>query len=110
MKNEDFKTFVGKMQEKLGKENSAIISDDLATLISDNISMNEEITKRDNSIREKDELNTKLVSANASLLKQVGTSAVQTQVLNTKTKTDSEEVEEKISWEDCFDKKGNFLK
>ena len=22
----------------------------------------------------------------------------------------SEEVEEKISWEDCFDKKGNFLK
>ena len=36
MKNEDYKKFVENMQNKLGKENSAIISDDLATLISDN--------------------------------------------------------------------------
>ena len=109
MKNEDFKNFVGKMQEKLGKENSAIISDDLATLISDNITMNEEISKRDNSIKEKDDLNKKLVSANSSLLQQVGTASSEDSPIP-KKKITEEVTEEKISWEDCFDKKGNFLK
>ena len=96
------------MQNKLGKENSAIISDDLATLISDNISMNGEITKRDSTIREQNELNQKLVSANSSLLQQVGTSSFEEE--KPKRKESKEETEEKISWEDCFDKKGNFLK
>lgn len=108
MKNEDYKKFVENMQSKLGKENSAIISDDLATLISDNISMNEEITKRDSKIKEQDELNQKLVSANSSLLRQVGTSSFEEEKL--KKKESKEDTEEKISWEDCFDKKGNFLK
>ena len=109
MKNEDYKKFVENMQNKLGKENSAIISDDLATLISDNITMNEEITKRDNEIKEKNELNQKLVSANSSLLQQVGTSSFEEEKPN-KRKETKEDTEEKISWKDCFDSKGNFLK
>lgn len=108
MKNEDYKKFVENMQNKLGKENSAIISDDLATLISDNISMNEEISKRDSKIKEQDQLNQKLVSANSSLLQQVGTSSFEEE--KPKRKESKEDTEEKISWEDCFDKKGNFLK
>ena len=108
MKSEDYKKFIENMQNKLGKENSAIISDDLATLISDNISMNGEITKRDSTIREQNELNQKLVSANSSLLQQVGTSSFEEE--KQKRKESKEETEEKISWEDCFDKKGNFLK
>lgn len=108
MKNEDYKKFVENMQNKLGKENSAIISDDLATLISDNISMNEEISKRDSKIKEQDELNNKLVSANSSLLRQVGTSSFEGE--KPTKKESKEDTEEKISWEDCFDKKGNFLK
>ena len=108
MKNEDYKKFVEKMQNKLGKENSAIISDDLATLISDNMTMNEEITKRDNEIKEKNELNQKLVSANSSLLQQVGTSSFEEE--KPKRKETKEDTEETISWKDCFDSKGNFLK
>ena len=108
MKNEDYKKFVENMQNKLGKENSAIISDDLATLISDNISMNEEISKRDSKIKEQNELNNKLVSANSSLLQQVGTSSFEEE--KPTKKESKEDTEEKISWEDCFDKKGNFLK
>lgn len=108
MKNEDYKKFVENMQNKLGKENSAIISDDLATLISDNISMNEEISKRDSKIKEQNELNNKLVSANSSLLQQVGTSSFEEE--KPTRKESKEDTEEKISWEDCFDKKGNFLK
>lgn len=108
MKNEDYKKFVENMQSKLGKENSAIISDDLATLISDNITMNEEILKRDTKIKEQNDLNQKLVSANSSLLQQVGSSSFEEE--KPKVKGTKEDTEEKISWEDCFDKKGNFLK
>ena len=108
MKNEDYKKFVENMQNKLGKENSAIISDDLATLLSDNITMNEEISKRDSKIKEQNELNQKLVSANSSLLQQVGSSSFEEEKPN--RKESKEDTEEKISWEDCFDKKGNFLK
>ena len=107
MKNEDFKKIIDGLQEKLGKENSSIIADDLGNLISDNINMNKEIEKRDNTIREKEELNQKLVFANSSLLRQVGVPE-ETSKKPQSGSNDSEE--EKISWEDCFDKKGNFLK
>ena len=107
MKNEDFKKIIDGLQEKLGKENSSIIADDLGNLISDNINMNKEIEKRDNTIREKEELNQKLVFANSSLLRQVGVPE-ETPKKPQSESNDSEE--EKISWNDCFDKKGNFLK
>lgn len=108
MKNEDFKRIVEGLQEKLGKENSSIIADDLGTLISDNITMNRMVEERDRTIKEKEELNQKLVFANSSLLQQVG---VPEETSKKSTSNSYEEVdEEKISWNDCFDKKGNFLK
>ena len=108
MKNDDFKKLVEGLQEKLGKENSSIIADDLGTLISDNITMNKTIEDKDRVIKEKDELNQKLVFANSSLLQQVG---VPEEAPKTTSNKNFVEVEEdKISWEDCFDKKGNFLK
>ena len=108
MKNEDFKKFVEGIQTKLGKENSSIIADDLGTLISDNINMNKEIEKREKTISEKEELNNKLVKANSSLLQQVGVPDETPKNTSKGTKDPNEE--EKISWNDCFDKKGNFLK
>lgn len=109
MKNEDFKKIVEGLQEKLGKENSSIIADDLGTLISDNITMNRMVEERDKTIKEKEELNQKLVFANSSLLQQVG--VPDDTPKKTSTGSSFDEVEEdKISWNDCFDKKGNFLK
>ena len=108
MKNEDFKKIIEGLQSKLGKENSSIIADDLGNLISDNITMNKEISKRDDIIKEKEDINQKLVLANSSLLQQVGV-PTETPDNNFSSNKD-EEKEEKISWEDCFDKKGNFLK
>lgn len=109
MKNEEMKKFVEKMQDKLGKESAGIIADDLGTLLADNISMNKSIEEKDNTIREKEELNQKLVISNSSLLQQVGVPA-DTKTQNLSSKNNEEDNEEKISWEDCFDKKGNFLK
>ena len=69
-------------------------------------SMNKTITDKDNIITEKTELNNKLVMANSSLLQQVGVPDDTKKI----TKENKEDEEQKISWEDCFDKKGNFLK
>lgn len=109
MKNEDFKKIVEGLQEKLGKENSSIIADDLGTLISDNITMNRMVEERDRTIKEKEELNQKLVFANSSLLQQVGVPDDTPKKTSTGSKTFDEVEEDKISWEDCFDKKRKFL-
>ena len=109
MKNEDFKKVIEEMQKKLGKENSSVIADDLGNLISDNITMNQTIEAKNNEIKEKEELNQKLVFANSSLLQQVGVQNEEPPKTSSKSSSDNEE-EEKISWEECFDKKGNFLK
>lgn len=108
MKNEEFKKVIEGIQNKLGKENSGVIADDLGTLISDNITMNKTITEKEDIIKEKEDLNQKLVFANSSLLQQVGVPADNLDE-NKKGSTKSEEKKE-ISWSDCFDKKGNFIR
>lgn len=108
MKNEEFKKVIEGIQNKLGKENSGVIADDLGTLISDNITMNKTITEKDDIIKEKEDLNQKLVFANSSLLQQVGVPAEGSEE-NKKSSTKSEEKKE-ISWKDCFDKNGNFIR
>lgn len=105
MKNEEFKKVIEGIQGKLGKEASGVIADDLGTLISDNITMNNTITEKDNIIQEKEDLNQKLVFANSSLLQQVG---VPTDTDDKKTSSPKSEEKEEISWKDCFDEKGNF--
>ena len=109
MINEEFKKIISGIESKIGKETTALISDDLGTLISDNLVMNNTISEKENKIKEQEQTNQKLVLANSSLLQQVGvpdTASNKKEVVSKK-----EEVEEKtISWEDCFDKKGNFLK
>ena len=107
MKNEDFKKVISGIEEKLGKENSSIVADDLANLISDNISMNKLVDEKNATIKEKEELNQKLVMANSSLLQQVG--VPEDIPKGKKSSSRSEDEEEKISWSDCFDKKRKLL-
>ena len=110
MKKDEMKKFISDIESKLGSESASIISDDLGVLITDNEAMNNEIEKRDVKIREQNDLNKKLVSANSSLLRQVGTASSDDFEVETKAKKDSNPEEEKISWSDCFDSKGRFLK
>ena len=109
MKNEDFKKVISGIEEKLGKENSSVVADDLANLISDNISMNKLVEEKNATIKEKEELNQKLVMANSSLLQQVGVPDDTVKRKDSSSRKDSEDEEEKISWSDCFDKKRKLL-
>lgn len=94
----------GKIEETLGKENSAMISDTLGEIITGNTENMKAIAARDEEIKKLQDRNEKLVSANGALLQKVP--------MGFEKPTQKEEKEEsspKISLKDAFDKNGNFI-
>lgn len=95
------------MEKKLGKENSALIADDFASLLSFN-------SEREKTIKSKDEEITKLksdretlINANGNLLQQI--SRETEEVLKPKVEEKKEEIKN-FNFRDMFDDKGNFKK
>lgn len=94
----------GKIEETLGKENSAMISDTLGEIITGNTENMKMIAARDEEIKKLQDRNEKLVSANGALLQKVPMGFEKpTQ------KKEKEESTPKISLKDAFDKNGNFI-
>lgn len=105
MNSEELNTFLDSMKEKLGEENSALISDDLGNLITKNTEVFNMMGNKDKEIANLKSLNEKLVSANGSLLQQVSAGFE-------KNPHDPEEEPPKKSFDfrDAFDEKGHFKK
>lgn len=99
----DFKSVRDSITEKLGEENSSIIADDFANMMT----LEKEYSdKYDNLEKENQKLkehNEKLINANANLLMKVGTE-VET------PKKEVEEDEKSFNFASVFDEKGNFKK
>ena len=106
MKNEDFEKLTNTMQEKLGKENSSLIADDIGTLITDNNNMNAEIERQTQLIEKLKQDKENLINANGNLLQQVAM-GVEKPKQNEKDNTTTPK---KFSFKSCFDEKGNFIK
>ena len=105
MNTTDFQARITELQTKSGEGTAGTIADDLASLIADNESMNQEITKRDNQISDLQKRNTTLITANGNLLQQVA--------MGFQKPNDNKEENEKpksTSFKDCFDERGNFKK
>ena len=103
MNSEELNTFLDSMKEKLGEENAALISDDLGNLITKNTEVFNTLNNKEKEITRLNDLNQKLVSANGSLLQQVGAGFEKS----------SHEVEEdtpkkSFNFRDAFDEKGRF--
>lgn len=64
MNNKEFQNLTNSVSEKLGKENSAKIADDLGTMISDNAEMNKTIQSKDKEIEKLQKTNEMLTEAN----------------------------------------------
>lgn len=94
----------GKIEETLGKEDFAMISDTIGEILTGNTQNMQAIAERDASIKKLQDRNEKLVSANGALLQKVPMERAM-------DKEDSKEKEapKKISYKDIFDAKGNFL-
>lgn len=103
MNSEELNTFLDSMKEKLGEENAALISDDLGNLITKNTEVYNMMENKDKEIERLNGLNQKLVSANGSLLQQVGAG------FERNPHDDEEDTPKKsFNFRDAFDEKGRF--
>lgn len=94
----------GKIEETLGKESSAMISDTLGEILTGNTENMKAIADRDAQIKSLQDRNEKLVAANGALLQKIPMERAE-------TKEDSKEKEapKKIDLRNAFDSKGNFI-
>lgn len=94
----------GKIEETLGKENAAMISDTLGEILTGNTANMKAIADRDEEIKKLQDRNEKLVAANGSLLQKIPVGNV-----TTARSEEKEETPKKINLKDAFDKNGNFI-
>lgn len=104
MNNKEFQNLTNSVSEKLGKENSAKIADDLGTMISDNAEMNKVIQSKDKEIEKLQKTNEMLTQANGQLLQQVAMGFEEPK------KEEKEEEKKPFNFHSVFDEKGNFIK
>ena len=95
----------GKIEETLGKENAAMISDTLGEILTGNSENMKAIAERDQKIKTLQDRNEKLVSANGALLQKIPMEKAETVV-----DSSTEKAPVKINLKDAFDKNGNFLR
>ena len=102
MSDEELTKFIDGLQDKLGKESSATIADDLGVLISSNAETQKALRARDEKIEQLRERNEKLILANGNLLKQIPAEGSEParQEIQKETKA--------IEFSDIFDAHGHF--
>lgn len=107
MKNEDLKAITDSIEEKIGKDNSGLIADDLGKLFTLNKQAVDTMSKLESEKSDLLSRNEKLVVANGNLLQQIPMSSE-----DEKHQFKKEEKEEVISFNfrDAFDSKGNFIR
>lgn len=105
MDSEELNTFLDSIKEKLGEENSALISDDLANLYTKNTEALNQLDNKEKEIERLNGLNQKLVSANGSLLQQVSAGFERNP-----REEEKEDAKKSFNYRDAFDEKGRFKK
>ena len=103
MDDEKIIELTGKIEETLGKENAAMISDTLGEILTGNTENMRAIAERDATIKTLQDRNEKLVTANGALLQKIPMEKAAT------TDSSKEEAPRKINLKDAFDSKGNFI-
>lgn len=94
----------GKIEETLGKENAAMISDTLGEILTGNTENMKAIAERDAMIKSLQDKNEKLVAANGALLQKIPMERAED-----KEESNKKEAPKKINLKDAFDKNGNFI-
>lgn len=92
------------MEKKLGKENSSIIADDMASLITLNAEREKTLKARNDEIEKLKKDKETLITANGNLLQQI---SAETEEILTPKKEEKEEYKP-FNFKSVFDSKGNF--
>lgn len=103
MDGKQIRALTESIDKKLGEDKSAIIADDIGTIMTGFEDMSKQIADRDARIKELEEDKAKLVASNGNLLRQIPV-----------FKEDEEEKEDvakkPFDFRDAFDSEGNFKK
>lgn len=105
MKSEDLKAITDSIEEKIGKENSGLIADDLGKLFTLNKQTLDTMSKIENENTNLKSTNEKLVVANGNLLQQI---PMASDYSTHQTKNEVKEEKVSFNFRDAFDEKGNF--
>lgn len=103
MEDEKLLGITNSIEEKLGKENSATIADDLGILMTENSKTQELLKQREEEIKTLKERNDKLVAANGNLLQQIPMGKIED-----KKSVDQEDSKPSFNMRDAFDEYGNL--
>lgn len=110
MTDEELLNITNHIEEKLGKESSAIIADDIGLLMTGNSQVQKTLQEKDSEIQKLKTANEKLILANGNLLKQVPVEG-KTDQTKPQVSNNSESVnKEGLSLSAVFDKTGKFLR
>lgn len=93
----------GKIEETLGKDDYAMISDTIGEILTGNAQNMKALAQRDEDIKKLKDRNEKLVTANGALLQKVSVGEFKPKEVENK------EAPKKINLKDAFDSKGNFI-
>ena len=103
MNDDKILELTSKIESTLGAENFAMISDTVGEILTGNTMNMKALEEREKEIDSLKDRNEKLVSANGALLQKIPVGKKE------EPKEPSEVKPKDISWNDIFDKKGNFI-
>ena len=106
MTEKEFEKITKSIQDKLGKENTSLIADDLGKLITDNGTMNADLKQRDERISKLEKDKEALITTNGNLLQQVAMGD-DSSLINT-NEPKNEKTKKPFDYRSVFDEKGNF--
>ncbi len=106
MLEKEFEKITKSIQDKLGKENTSLIADDLGKLITDNATMNKDLRGRDERISKLEQDKEALITTNGNLLQQVAMGDEGGLINKNEQKED--EPPKPFDYRSVFDEKGNF--
>ena len=107
MQTDKFNNLIDGIKEKLGEENTSLIADDLAVLISDNAQVNKDIKDKETKINDLENYKDNLIKINGNLLQQVTDDKIEEN--NFKLNQNNDKKEEPFSFKKQFDKNGDFI-
>lgn len=109
MQTEDFNKLINGVREKLGEENTSLIADDLAILISDNAQINTDLENKDKEIEKLGKDKENLIKVNGNLLQQVTDDKIDDNDFKFNEKEKEDKKEKPFSFKAQFDKNGEFI-
>lgn len=105
MDSKKFQKITDRIQEKIGKENSSLVGDDIGLIITNNSELEKMLENKDKEIEKLKQDKENLIETNGNLLQQVAMG--DDDGFSNNKKEDDESIKP-FNYRSVFDEKGNF--